>query len=50
MDNDDRSGCIKFEFQQIMSKEMTLSCPKSENPVTLKLVLGNRSIWLVNVF
>lgn len=32
-----------------MSKEMTLSCSKSENPVTLKLVLWNRSIWLINV-
>lgn len=28
---------------------MTLSCSKSENPVTLKLVFWNVSIWLVNV-
>lgn len=49
MGNDHSPGCIKFEFQWIVSIEMTLSCSKSENPVTLKLVFWNGSTWLVNV-
>lgn len=37
------SGCIKFEFQQIVSKEMALSYSSQKNPVILKLILWNRS-------